>query len=108
MTKSFRGWFNEREIKHLLDGNLVLFFNKDNEYFGCPEESRLVFAKIKTPDEDDEPSFADEAAFLAINLSKAMNDAEDEMPKRLFYKKDLNNIKLMDKDELEKILFKKG
>ena len=39
------------KIKDIIDGNLVLFFSKDDEFFGCPEESRLVFAKIKNPEE---------------------------------------------------------
>jgi hypothetical protein len=95
------------KIKTMIDGNLVLFFNKDNEYFGCPEESRLVFAKIKSPDEDDAASWADEAGFLALNLSRALEGEDEEPPKKLFYKKDLDDIKIMDKEELEKILFKK-
>lgn len=94
------------KVKSMIDGNLVLFFGKDNEFFGCPEESRLVFAKIKSPDEDDDKTWADEAAFLAYNLSKALND-DNEVPKRLFYKKDLNDIKIIDREELEKLLLGK-
>lgn len=94
------------KIKALADGNLVLFFKKDDDYFGCPEESRLVFAKLKNPDEDADEGWADEAAFLALNLSRALSDDYEEPPKKLFYKKDLDDLKMVDKEEVDKILFK--
>ena len=96
----------KEKIKSMLDnGNLILFFSKDGEFFGCPEESRLVFAKIKNPDEDVTPAWADEAAFMAYNLSKALT--VDEIPQRLFYKPDISNIEILDRDKLEKMLLGK-
>lgn len=109
---SFRNLMNiweqnlkKEKIKDLIDSNLILFFSKDGEYFGCPEESRVVYAKLKNPDEDVSKSWEEEAAFLAYNLSKSLE--EDEIPKRLFYKKDMNDIKMMDKEDLEKLLLGK-
>lgn len=99
---------NERKekIKSMLDnGNLIFFFSKDGEFFGCPEESRLVFAKIKHPDDDVTPAWADEAAFMAYNLSKALT--AEEMPQRLFSKPDISNIQILDKEKIEKLLLGK-
>lgn len=95
----------KEKLRALLDSRLILFFNKDGEYYGCPEEARLIFAKLKTPDEDVTPSWEEEAAFIGLNLSRALED--DEPPKRIFYKKDLKGIKIIDRDELEKLLFTK-
>lgn len=95
----------KEKVRSMINSNLILFFNKDGEYFGCPEESRLVFAKLKVPDEDVTPAWDEEAAFLAYNLSKSLE--EDEIPKRLFYKKDMDDLKIIDKEDLEKILLGK-
>ncbi len=106
-------WDNQlrlEKVRTMIDGNLVLFFTKDDEHFGCPEESRLVFAKLKNTDEDTDKSWTDEAAFLALNLSKALSgeDEDEEPPKKLFYKKDMDDMKIIDREDLEKILFNKG
>ncbi len=93
------------KIKELVANNLLFFFKKNGEYFGGPEESRLIFAKLKTPDEDVTPAWDEEAAFMAINLSRALE--EEEPPKRLFYKRDMTDLKILDKEDLEKQLFKK-
>lgn len=89
------------KLKALVDNNLVFFFKKNNELFGCPEESRLVFARLKNPDEDSNKAWAKEAAFLALNLSKALE--AEEPPKTLFYQKDLNDLNIIDKDEAIKL-----
>jgi len=97
----------EREdaVKAMLDNNLVFYFSKNNDLFGCPEESRLIFAKLKVPDDDVTPAWDEEAAFMAVNLSRALT--EEEPPKRLFYKRDMEGLKILDREELEKLLFKK-
>ena len=35
------------KVKSFINEHLVFFFKKGDELFGCPEESRLVFAKMK-------------------------------------------------------------
>ena len=95
----------KEKVKSMIDNNLLFFFKKGKELFGCPEESRLIFAKLKNPDEDVTPSWHDEAAFLAYNLSRSLE--EDEPPKQLFYKKDMDNLVIMDKETLEKLLLGK-
>lgn len=89
------------KIKNLIDNNLVFFFKKNNELFGCPEDSRLIFAKLKHPDEEYNNAWAKEAAFLALNLSKALS--AEETPKMLFYKKDLDGLDIVDKSEIDKL-----
>jgi len=94
------------KVKEMIKEHLVLFFKKGDEYFGCPEESRLVFAKLKNPDDEEDKTWADDAAFMAFNLSKALED--DEPPKKLFYKKDLDDLEMVDRDQIEKEINKKA
>jgi len=94
----------ENKIKTLLDGQgLILFFKKDGQIYGAPEESRLIFAKMKTPDEDVNDDWIKEANFMALNLKKALLGKEIES---MFSTKDLKSIKIIDRDEAEKLLKK--
>lgn len=93
------------QIKTMLDvNNFVLFFKMDNSLFAAPEESRLTFARIKNPDEDSPKDWADESTFIAVDLDKAI---EGEKSERIFYGKDINKIKVLDRDEIEKMLTKR-
>ncbi len=91
-------------IKLMIDGqSLILFFKKDGDIYGAPEESRVVFARMKKPDEDTSKDWVDEAQFIAINLSRSiMGDRSQHM----FGKKDLKAIQVIDKDDAEKMLTK--
>ncbi len=98
------------DIQHLIDSHgMILFFKKDKDYFGAGEDSRVVFARLKNPDEDTPSGWADEANFTAENLSKIMRG---EPGQQVFDKSDLSKIKIMDKDkiveELKKIPKEKG
>ena len=86
------------KLKDILP-SMLFFFSKDNEFFGGPEEARLMFAKLKTPEDKDIP---DDGGFVAMNLSQALH--HDEIPKRIFARKDLDGIQVMDKSDLEKLL----
>lgn len=103
----FKDWFEVNEsrkhkIRNLVDGhNFIMFFTKDNGVFGAPEESRLVFAKMKTPDEETPDGWADEASFAAFDMIKAL--AGDKV-QNLFSKKDLKKIKIIDRNAAENIL----
>src|ERR1700753_1289691 len=73
------------KIKMLLDGqNLIMFFTKDSQLYGCPEESRLTYARIRHPNKED--SDLTNARFAAINLYDALIDKVTE---NLFTKKDI-------------------
>jgi hypothetical protein len=91
------------QVRSLLKSDsLIFFFEKDKEFFGAPEGSRVVFAKLKTPDEDVTPSWDTEASFMAINLSKMLEDGNPS--KRIFYKKDMKNMEIVERKEVEKKL----
>jgi len=90
------------KIKMLLDGqNLIMFFTKDKVVYGCPEESRLTFARIKHPNKDD----ADlaEARFAAINLYDALLGKATQA---LFTKKDMKKIKIISQEKCASMLEK--
>ena len=91
-------------MRNLIDGqNLILFFTKNNNVFGAPEESRLVFAKLKEPDTDMPDAWGDEANFAAFDLMKALLG---DKVQNLFGKKDLGDIKVIDPEQAEKLLMK--
>lgn len=90
---------NEKKAKadKILDGsNLILFFTKNKAVYGAPEESRLVFAKMKHPDEEVPENWANQASFSAFDLMRAMTGEKIE---NLFSCKDLDDIKVIDRDE---------
>lgn len=96
------------KIKMLLDGqNLIMFFTKEGIVYGCPEESRLTFARIKHPNKED--ADLDEARFGAINLFDALMGKATQV---LFNKKDMKKIKIISQEKcaslLEKQLKKNG
>lgn len=92
-------------IEKILDKHeVILFFTLGKELFGAPEPSRLIFAKLKTEDEDDpmQPGFRDEARFPAVNLLKCMEGEAENGVERVFGLKDLPKIKVIDKEEAVK------
>jgi len=94
----------EQKVKNLLNGqNLILFFTSGNGIFGAPEESRVIFAKMKSPDQDTAEDWVDDANFAAFDLAKALQGKETE---NLFGIKDLDSIKIIDRDKAEKMLMK--
>jgi hypothetical protein len=109
---SFKNFFKEEKvrkkdkIRNLLDGrDLILFFKKGDKYFGAPEESRIIFAKMKNPDDDEEmpTGWADDANFSALDLMHALDGGNSE---NLFSLKDMPNINVMDRDAMEKELLR--
>lgn len=100
---SFMDQFSLKEeencnIGSLLDNQgLILFFKSDDDFFGCGEDGRMVFARMKHPDEDSPDGWAEEASFVAQNLSKMILG---EPSQGVFGKKDLKKIKVVDKDDV--------
>lgn len=97
------------EINDLLDKHeLILFFKKGDEFFGAPEESRLIFAKLKTDTEDDPmmPGFRQEARFPAINLAKIMNNDPENSNETVFCAKDLPKIHVCSREDAIKNMMK--
>jgi hypothetical protein len=93
------------KVRSVVDAqNLILFFTKDKKIYGAPEESRVVFAKMKHPDEDVTKNWVKEASFCAYDLEKALQGNAVEV---VFSIKDFGKIKIIDKEEAEKLLTKK-
>jgi hypothetical protein len=85
--------------------SFVIFFKKGDGLYGAPEESRLVFAKLKNPDEEVPDGWADDASFMAVNLLKALGG---ERTHNVFGAGDLDDIEVMDKDNVCAMLGKKA
>jgi hypothetical protein len=85
------------KLRHFADAHgLVLFFKKGKEYFGAGEDSRMVFARLKNPDDEVADGWIEEANFSAINLNKLVNG---EVCQHIFSKDDLDKIKVIDQEE---------
>jgi hypothetical protein len=94
----------KQRVQQLQDNpNLSFFFKKNNDVFGAPEESRLVFARMKNP-EKDEKQWVKDASFAAVDLKRA---AEGDSTQILFSNKDLDKIKIIEKEAAFKGLIKK-
>ena len=109
-TLSFKLFMKEAvekdRIKDMIEGNnFVLFFRKAGEIYGAPEESRLVFARMKNPDHDLPSGWVKEANFVAVNFDKAL---KGEKVRNIFTHKDLKSIEILDKDEACKALCAKA
>lgn len=83
------------------DNDIVFFFKKDKTIYGGSENSRLIFARMKNPEDGDE-KWSKDATFSAYDL-------EQEKPSEtVFNKQDLDKIKIIDQEKAEKELYKKG
>lgn len=94
------------QIKSLLDGgDLIFFFKKGDDLFGSTESSRVVYATMLNPDEETPKNFVKDANFSAVDLHKAL---EGFTVRKMFDHKDLKKIKVMDSDDVYKLLVKKA
>lgn len=97
---------DQESFKHFLDmQGLILFFKKDGDFFGAGEDSRVVFARLKHPDDDSSKGWEDEASFTATNLSKMVNG---EPSTHVFSKSDIKKIRIVDRDDVVKQLSDKA
>ena len=90
------------QINDMLDNKgLILFFKKGDDYFGAPEESRVIFAKLKTDTEDDpmQPGFRQEARFPAFKLLSLLSDDPESSSESVFGIKDIPKIKVCPREE---------
>lgn len=85
------------KINGLLDSQgFGLFFKKGKSIFGAPEESRMILARLKNPDDETPESWADQASFMAINLDGV---GEGHGIQSIFGGKDLPEIKIIDQEK---------
>ena len=105
---NFKSFILETDkIEDILDSNqLSLFFKKGSDYFGAPEDSRIIFAKLKNNDEDEPlmPGFKDQARFLALNLIQTM--LRGDSAETLFGSKDIPQICIIDREDAVKNMLK--
>jgi hypothetical protein len=93
-------------LSTMMDGKgMILFFKKGDDIFGAPEESRLVFAKLKSNDDDLPEKWKEEAKFIACNLLQSVLGQHVE---NLFGLNDLKDINLIDKDSAVDELMKRS
>jgi hypothetical protein len=91
-------------IKNLIDGrDLMLFFQHKGSVYGAPEESRIVFAKMKHPDEETGKDWVEDASFTAVNLTRALTG---ESVENVFTSKDVDSIGVMSEEAAEEKLLK--
>jgi hypothetical protein len=88
---------NLEQILH--GGDISFFFTRGDEIFGAPEESRLTYARMKNPDEEDDEGWAKEASFAGVDIARAI---KGETVQKVFSFKDIPEIKIIDKDAVEK------
>lgn len=94
------------KIKAILNGmELTTFFQKDedDDVYGGDENSRVIFANLKNPDEDTPPGWEDNANFTCTSLRRTI---EGEPVQVIFNLKDLKNLKVIDneKDIMDKLI----
>lgn len=87
----------------------VFFFKKGKEIFGAGEDSRVIFAKIKNPDEELPKNWEEDANFSADNLNKVVRG---EPAQQVFRAEDLKQIEVIDREKavanLQKVAEKLG
>lgn len=95
---------NNSKINALFDGHgFILFFKKGKDVYGSGEDSRVIFAKMKNPDDDLPSNWEEEASFSAYDLKKLL---KGESNYHVFSKKDLKKIKVIDREKAVEILNK--
>jgi hypothetical protein len=96
----------EGKINSLIDSaGHILFFKKGEDLFGAGEDGRVVFAKMKNPDDEMPVNWEEEASFSADNLNKVV---KGEPPQHVFHKADLDEIQIMDREEVVESLKKEA
>ena len=85
---------------------IIIFFKKGDDYYGAPESSRLVFAKLKSNDPDNPVSIGlkDQIRVPAINLIKAMFGDDKENVQVALSADDLENVEVCDRDRVVDVL----
>lgn len=88
-------------IKNIIgSGQFIMFVKKksDNDIFGTDEDGRLMFAKMKNPDDDEvlPDGWEKEGSFSCTNLSQLVNGIPTQT---IFGHKDLKDLEIVDDQE---------
>lgn len=94
----------EKKMQDFLDSSgFLLFFRHDDAIYGAGEDGRIVFARIKHPNEEDPKEWGNQASFSALNLTRLV---QGEPVQSMFGKKDLKGLKVIDSQEALELLMK--
>jgi hypothetical protein len=89
----------------MVESELCLFFRKDGRLYGAGENSRITFARMKSPSSKEDRDWRKEATFTAHDLEKTSKGAAGMS---VFSAADLPGIEIVDQDEAQRELKKKG
>ena len=96
-------WDEARRL--MVEGDLCLFFRKGGRLYGAGESSRITFARMKNPESKEDREWRKDATFTAYDLEKTADGSETMS---VFSSADLPDMKIVDQDEADKVLKKKG
>lgn len=104
MFSEFRGLMDKWDAakKVMVEGDLCLFFRKGDKLYGAGESSRITFARMKSPESKEDKEWRKDATFSAYDLEKGSESMS------IFSAADLPDIKIVDEEEAQKVLNKKG
>ena len=95
----------EQTVRAMLDNEgFTLFIKAEKELFGVKEDGRVVFARMKSPDED-KGDWMKQAMFTAVNISKSMQGKGVSV---MFGKHDLKHLKVVEKEKAIEELVNNG
>ena len=87
----------DNKINSIIDSQgFIMFFKKEDAIYGATEDGRLVFAKMKHPDDEMPSGWEEEASFSAHDISKLI---KGENAEHLFRNEDLKKLKIMDRED---------
>lgn len=107
MFSEFRNLMDkwDRASRLMVESDLCLFFRKDGRLYGAGENSRITFARMKNPSSKEDRDWRKEATFTAHDLQKT---SEGSTGMSVFSAVDLPGIEIVDQDEAQRELKKKG
>lgn len=92
------------QINMLVDGqSFVMFFRYNGDIYAATEPNRVVFARMKHPDDGETPpQWLEDANFMAVNLTKTILGSPTQ---QMFKSKDIDQIEIVpDKEDVIAIL----
>lgn len=92
------------QINMIVDGeNFVMFFLSEGDIFAATEPNRVVFARMRQPDDGETPpQWVEDANFMAVNLTKTVLGSPTQ---QMFKFKDIDQIEVIpDKEKVKAIL----
>ncbi len=110
LLSDWDSYLENEEIENQINDYLnikvfMIFFKKGDDVLGASEDGRLTFAKMKSRDDDLPSGWINDASFTAENLTKALEGSDSV---NIVGNKDINDVKIIDKDEVQETLTKQA